>query len=138
MVHLGRPLKKAINEQESESERKYALGNILEIKIAIIAKKKSSESDKKLGEWRMDIHEVLSFNVPRCELAEMDLIEPAAVVMDQDIPRPVSNGQPRFRNITHTTLSGRAIRKRRTPAATRMTMKSSLHSALVRSIPPGG
>ena len=58
---------------------RHALCNLSEIKISIISRHKSSESDEKLGEWWVNVYEITGLDVSRGELAEMDFVESGCV-----------------------------------------------------------
>lgn len=54
---------------------RHALCNLSEIKISIISRHKSRKSDKKLGEWWVNVYEITRLDVSRGELAKMDFVE---------------------------------------------------------------
>jgi hypothetical protein len=54
---------------------RHPLCNFSEIKISIISRHKSRKSDKKLGEWWVNVNEITRLDVSRGELAKMDFVE---------------------------------------------------------------
>ena len=54
---------------------RHPLCYLSEIKISIISRDKTRKSDKKLGEWWMNVYEIARLDVSRGELAKMDFVE---------------------------------------------------------------
>ena len=57
----------------------HSLCDVLEIKLAIVTKDKSSQCYQQLGEWWVHIDKVLRFDVFRGKFSEMDLVKAAPV-----------------------------------------------------------
>ena len=54
-----------------------SLSTILEIKMTIVPRQESSQGDEKLCQWRVNIHEVLCFDIVAGEFAKVHLIKTA-------------------------------------------------------------
>ena len=54
---------------------KHALGNVLEVELAIVSEYKGRQSNEQFRQWWMDIHEVLRLDISRSKLSKVNLIE---------------------------------------------------------------
>ena len=79
------------------------IANVLEAKVAVITDKPASKTKEELRERRVDIEIVLSENIIRGKLAEVDFVEPGT-------GRTLSD-ETRWTRIsdTYTTWSGKLI-----------------------------
>lgn len=59
--------------------KRHSLCDVLEIKLAIVTKDKSSQCYQQLGEWWVHIDKVLRFDVFRGEFSEMDFVKAVTV-----------------------------------------------------------
>ena len=59
--------------------RWHSLCDVLEIKLTIVTKDKSSQRYQQLGEWWVHIDKVLRFDVFRGKFSEMDFVKAVPV-----------------------------------------------------------
>jgi hypothetical protein len=110
----------------------HVLSNVLEVKVAVITKDKTSESDQQFGEWWVYVDKILGFDILGREFAKVHLVESGKAVVRM---ARCSGGMQQF---THTTLLGFESLNKRTAQATITTTTNSFHSPGVIFRPPVG